>query len=713
MRLRASPGTRERGPGTVLHGLSPDIYTRGGQSTKDSPRRPSAETPVKAIWITLVGLSALSSAAVTPVTKDECAAWCNHLIPLPHGIGITRKVIVRPQDMGFRLCVGAGEIEQQARSELKGLLQAKAGVEPTRSGFEIHMGVVDARGRLGGIPVSGEERLRTLPNNSQAYLIQPSGESKLLVAALDPKGVYYGVRTLIQLLAPRLIREQVVVPLASVVDWPDLAERGFWNCPLRLIPHNAALKMDFMTINAGVRRITRGESVQVNLPTLMLDDGTTAKVLDWARLHAMTPYAKLSHLNYWATRGLYEAYPELGGKGDKAYPAGTPRGTYRNHLQPCASNPLMASVVGQAMRSLAEQGVPEIAAWLSETPKAECQCEECRKIGQLQAETNAVVAGWQEVRQSHPDLRLRIFFSLGNDDSERTRHCLETLPPEVIIEKVYGMQKPYVEAAARGRTVINYSGQSLARLFAVGLRRYAGPFRSRIADGFRTKLAGVLSISYFYSREAPKYHSRLHSYNMSALAEWSWNVKGRSSREFAVAWATRQGYSTPEKFADWIEIMEPVESPMVTWHRPQYFFQYDAAKYFSQGKARTYLSDRQIADGLAACECALPIADALGGPQPAAETRYVLLLLQAHGGLNALSAAVTGDLGSEEGRRKLQHALAEYQCAVRAMAPALDPLMGLCSIEPASFAKVIKRQHAEGWQRVEEDITAAVAELLK
>ena len=594
---------------------------------------------MRAIYVAGLALTSAVAAAenVTPVTRDECAAWCNHLIPLPHEIRIAQRATVRPQDMSLRLRGGAGEIEQQARSELKELFLAKAGVEPTGNGFEVHMGVVDARGSLDGVPVSGVARLRTLPNSSQAYLIQPNGESKLLVAALDPRGVYYGARTLIQLLAPKLTRDQVVVPLASVVDWPDLAERGFWNCPVHLIPHNAGLKMNFMTINAGVRSITRGEPVQVNVPRLKLG-GSTVQLLDWARLHAMTPYLKLSHLNYWATRGLYEAYPELGGKGDQAYPAGTPKGTYRNHLQPCASNPLMAKIIGQAIRSLAEQDVPEISAWLSETPNAECQCEECQKIGQLQAETSAAVAGWQEVRKNHPDLRLRIFFSLGNDNSERTRRCLETLPPEVVIEKVYGMQKPYVEAAERGRAVISYCGPSLARLFAVGLRHYAERFRSRIAEGFESKLAGVLSISYFYSREAPKYHAGLHSYNMSALAEWSWNVKGRSLREFAVAWATRQGYAAPAQFADWIEIVEPVESRLVSRHRPQHFFHYDAAKFFREGRARAYLSDRQISDGLAACERARPIADALSKPEPVAETRYTSLLLRAHARLNALSS---------------------------------------------------------------------------
>jgi hypothetical protein len=365
------------------------------------------------------------------------------------------------------------------------------------------------------------------------------------------------------------------------------------------------------------------------------------------------------------------------------------------------------------MRGLAQKGVPEIAPWLSETPRAECQCEQCLKIGQLQAEVNAVLDAWREVRREYPALRLRIFFSLGNDDSERTRHCLETLPPEVIIEKVYGVQKPYLEAAARGRTVISYSGQNLTRLHGAGARRFADRFRSRIERGFNDKLAGVLSISYFYSARAPQYHPRVHGYNMNAVAEWSWNVNGRTLRDFAVAWATREGYPDPVKFADWVETMEPVEAPIVTYYRDKHFFHHETADFFRQGKPRAYLSDEQITYGLIACERALAIADGFTNPEPAAETRYIAVLLRAHRRLNALSAAVSGDIKSEEGRKKVLAALEAYRATVRTTGPSLDPLMDLLTIEPQSFAGTIKQKHAEGWKKTEQDVAAAIGELLR
>ena len=42
------------------------------------------------------------------------------------------------------------------------------------------------------------------------------------------------------------------------------------------------------------------------------------------------------------------------------------------------------------------------------------------------------------------------------------------------------------------------------------------------------------------------------------MAEWSWNAKGRTPREFALSWAVRNGLDDPEKFAQWTDIHGPV-----------------------------------------------------------------------------------------------------------------------------------------------------------
>jgi len=48
-------------------------------------------------------------------------------------------------------------------------------------------------------------------------------------------------------------------------------------------------------------------------------------------------------------------------------------------------------------------------------------------------------------------------------------------------------------------------------------------------------------------------------FNTEAAAEYTWNLKGRSEREFAVSHAVREGIQDPEKFADYVLAVGRVE----------------------------------------------------------------------------------------------------------------------------------------------------------
>jgi len=48
-------------------------------------------------------------------------------------------------------------------------------------------------------------------------------------------------------------------------------------------------------------------------------------------------------------------------------------------------------------------------------------------------------------------------------------------------------------------------------------------------------------------------------FNIEAAMEWLWNPNGRTPREFALSWAVREKIRDPEKFADWADLMGPVE----------------------------------------------------------------------------------------------------------------------------------------------------------
>jgi hypothetical protein len=120
-------------------------------------------------------------------------------------------------------------------------------------------------------------------------------------------------------------------------------------------------------------------------------------------------------------------------------------------------------------------------------------------------------------------------------------------------------------------------------------------------------------------------------YNIHALAEFAWNHKGRSEKEFSIAWATREGYKDPERVGEWAELMGPVEFdvydsdfPIVySWGKAAKMIRQRERPYLGEGIFR-YYSDREDFDRkIAACNRALEIARGFENPYLADETRVV------------------------------------------------------------------------------------------
>ena len=649
------------------------------------------------LCLLMVLFAALTSARaqVAPVTGGECAAWLDHLIPLPHEIAIAQKAVVRPQDVGIKLRVGAGDVEQQALSELLALFKEKAGVEPKGRGFEIHMGALDEQGQLNGFAAADGARLKTLPHSDQAYLIQPVGEAKLLVAALSEKGAYYGVQTLIQLLSPKLAKEQVEVPLATVLDWPDLDERGLWNFDLGLIPWITSLKLNFAKVPALPKRIERGTPVRAKLASNVLVAG---------RVRALKAVPNVTHFNYiGAKHGGYEAYPEMAGKGDEAVP--TIWYKPRRIRVPCADCPALKKIIAEYMMELASKGAVEISVWLSEF-WGQCQCKACLEAGQLRMETRAAVEGWLEARKQYPDLVLRIFYCMGGKSSEDTYNVLKELPPEVKIERCYGKYgDAFDKAAAEGRWLASYAGPPMAKAEFSGLR-FHGAKRTR--DYVRRLLSqqwdGMYSINYVYSTGA--YQQALWRFHVSALAEWTWNLEGRGLEQLAKAWAARAGYAQPEKVAEWVGLMAPVEQPLHyvlttrNWNKLPDAMKAGEALGPGRGILAGFPNTQTLDAQLAACERGQALAKQAAARDLALETDYAAAFVRS---LKALNALV--DRGA---RAQQAAALAALGQGARDMIKAFDARMDLVKAEPKDFAVSIKKLHAEMWEQRVNAVSAAV-----
>jgi hypothetical protein len=162
--------------------------------------------------------------------------------------------------------------------------------------------------------------------------------------------------------------------------------------------------------------------------------------------------------------------------------------------------------------------------------------------------------------------------------------------------------------------------------------------------------------------------NKLYDLNVTAAAEWSWNVYGRDEKEFTIAWATRNGFARPKGVAEWA-----LKLGKVAWDLygagfvEQYLFFPDtivefilagSKPIFGQGFL-TYIKDEQhLRQNIETCREALRLADQIGSPEIVAETKAVCSYYEIVHRLCRIKAfLVEGDALYSNDQRKLQKEL--------------------------------------------------------
>ncbi len=596
--------------------------------------------------ILIVALTATLGAEIATLTPQEERIWIRHVIPLPHEVAIKRACVVPVTDIAIELRRNAGPVERHAAAELGQLFKTKAGVAPSGQRFRIVVGVVDSQGEWAEADADAARRLDRVPNKEQAYLVRPIGESVLLLTALHPKGVYYAARTVHQLLEHGCSGPSVSIPLAEIVDWPDMEERGIWNfpqayeplpgMPAEWIPWLASMKLNYGEMPHSILNpVERGKKNTVTID---------AKLLREAQLRAFTYQPVITHLNFLHDLGLYRAYPELAGLGDEAL-----AGRYTAHKQgnwhrvPYASHPLLRQVLSEWMTSIAAQGAGEVNCWLSERP-AEDQHTDTAATGQAVLEARACVAAWRDAQREFPKLGLRVF--LSTTTTGRYYKVLAELPQEVKVLRACATELERVphlprdlfrnplldQYALEGRWIGSYDVPITANA-RVETPEFMVPESSahRIKD-----YVGQLAGRRYRGAAAMMAWSRVGretcGFNISALAEWSWNVRGRTEKEFSIAWATREGIENPEAVGEWSELMGPVEFDVYdsdfpisySWGKYIQMIQSRQRPVLGEGIFRYYVNQADFDTKLASCNRALAIASKFRNPYLANETKVVM-----------------------------------------------------------------------------------------
>lgn len=576
--------------------------------------------PVVLSAVLLPGLDSVLAQAKPEPVRDATPLW-QRLIPLPKETSLKEQVTLPAAEVRLALRPDAGPVEQHAARKLRDLFLEKAGVDASAgSGFEILIGVCGKDGRLGSVSVPDAGRLGMLPNREQAYLIRPMDGRRLVLAALDERGLFYAALTLRQLLETGFRQGNVTLPLAVITDWPDLAERGEWGgSSVRDLEWLAERKLNLIEFHT-THQVAKDGKAETLIDSSLLQRG---------RLNAVRMVPIISHLNGMGQRGVYDAFPDLKGKGERA--------VYRSEgeslIAPCASNPKLHEIMADWMRGYARRGIRDISCWLGEL-KQHCECEQCAKTGQFALEARAFVKAWQMARQDFPDLRIRILLTQGS--YETNDKVLAEVPREVGVTyydggRTYDSSKdpmiyPLLEQYAAQGGWLGCYPQLTPSWRIVSPWSCPQFIKSRLTEFVDKKL---VSLGGYVVPD-----NLLFNFNVTAAAEWSWNAHGRDERGFALAWALREGFADPDTVANWAVTLGPVSWDIYGARLVErYFFRPKSIENMLATKARPafgkglfgYIPDQaHLQRNLEICRRAQHLAQQAGSPAMVAESDVIL-----------------------------------------------------------------------------------------
>jgi hypothetical protein len=503
--------------------------------------RKSAAAIVVSFILTV--LASASWTAPLSVTQDEITTWTRYTVPLPRSVTFQGKVSVSCAEVSIVLPASSDIKVPQARKELRQALGlSDSGDNPTNPAFTITL-------QLGG---SESDPLVSLLNSDQSYRIFPEADnSGLRLVALQPAGLYYAAKTLSQMLPWKRSGGTVQIPLVTIQDWPEMADRGLWGCD-----HFLWLKW------MGDRKMNIGEQISTRSVTSDgkghsgFKDGRETMYTE-GPYYGVKPVPATLHLSSLGDCGLFTYYPQLIG-------VNGPSGSI------CYSRPEFPPVLADFMCDLASYpNVDEVDTWMTEDFHNDfgpgCRCDACLAGNRNVLEAKAIQTAIDiaKLRLAPRNVVFRVLTAQQTEPDNAK--CFAATTPDV---KWWYYNGDLTYTSAR-KTIIS---QAVADLAASG--RYAGvcpnisamgcnkPFSSadfvnyRMTEFNDKKLNGIIGYA------VPPPLALVDGFNVEAEAEWAWNPKGRDKHEFAAALAVREGNPDPEKFAQWSDAIGPVEFDM-------------------------------------------------------------------------------------------------------------------------------------------------------
>lgn len=549
------------------------------------------------------------------MTSKREQALLERIIPLPKTAGIAQTRRLTPA----RCAITADSTEPPVRTAVALLRAAIPGMKESSHGAFVL--------RLAVRP--GEAMLAPLPNADQSYIIRPLNmeQSGLELVGTTAIGVLYAARTLAQLL--RVHAGRVEMPIATVIDWPDLAERGQWGGDAAWdMARTAPLKMNLVEVGVKPSLDAQGK---LHLELL------TPPICDEARALGVKALPYVPHLgDLGKFSNLFELRPGLMSTPNPDEPLPP---DYKPSI--CFSKPAAAELLAELMIETIDTLQPcgnELNIWLTEEG-VPCFCDGCRGQNTYVLETKLIANAYHMVKKDYPQFKLRILLTQGsypvNDQ------VLAAAPPDMGVTYYSGThtydssQQPMIyrllETYARDgwlgvypqvdnswRTVFPFTG---AQFMRARMREFASK-RLQSVTGYATP------------------SNKFCAFNVTGLAEWGWNAEGRDEEQFARAWAVSQGIKNVSGFAHWACMIGPLgwdlaggRFPMrLFWDPARAILQKPTPMTFGQDFLAEIPSEAELRRNIAQARKALALAQTLGRPECLAESQVVLhshLFLQA------------------------------------------------------------------------------------
>jgi hypothetical protein len=481
-----------------------------------------------------------------------------------------------------------------------------------------------------------DPELLALPNAGQAYRIRPV-ENGLELVGTTGVGVLYAARTLAQLVQTTPSEggpNDIELPLAIILDWPDLAERGEWGGNAAWdLDCTAPLKLNLVEVGV-VPGFDEQGKLRLTRITPALDE--TARALGGKALPYVPHLGDLGKMT-----NLFQWRPELMGTPDPSEPLPP---DYKPSL--CFSKPAAAAFLAELMGEIIETlSTDELNIWLTEEG-VPCFCDGCRGQNTYVLEARLLAAAYRLVKAQHPTFTLRILLTQGsypvNDQ------VLAELPADMGATYYSGthtydsshrpMIYPLLESyIARGGWLGVYPqvDNSWRTVWP-----FTGPqfIRARMREFVQKGLKSVTGYA------TPS--NRFWDFNVAGVAEWAWNADGRDAHAFARAWAVRQGMTDVEGFARWACLVGPLGWDLAGSRFPMRLF-WDPATTILDGSTEMRFGDGLLAEipsaehlqaNIESARQALALAQALGDPARRAAVAESQVVINAYLFLQALKA---------------------------------------------------------------------------